>query len=396
MGAHFRFIHCADLHIGARFREVAKVDPGKAEAMTRSVFESFSRIVDLGIEEGVDAMFIAGDAFDETTITPSTRMFLVNELRRFGKPAFMVKGNHDPVTNWEDSIPFPDNVTVFGTDVETHPIPGVDGAEAVGVSFRGWQEERNLPSMMSGSSDRFTVACVHCDVGGNDKDYSYSPCMPSDLVGKGVDYWALGHIHKRGVISESPYAIYSGNIQGRSFKETGEKGAYLVTVRDSRVIEARFVPTQGFIWYDESVDITGMGTLDELIQRVRLTISSGSLVRLTMVGRGSLDRILRERRPDVMRLISEGTGCTVTDIDITSTPDVDLDSLVGSRDMVGTVVTVGRGIEDMGRTEILSIISGNPVMKAHMKFFNDMDEDELRALVREATVSLVSKMGVTE
>ena len=32
---------------------------------------------------------------------------------------------------------------------------------------------------------------------------------------KDFDYWALGHIHKRTILSENPPIIYPGNIQGQ-------------------------------------------------------------------------------------------------------------------------------------------------------------------------------------
>ena len=73
MGAHFRFVHCADLHLGSRFKGVSVRDPAMGERMTESVFESFGRIVDLARSEKADFMVIAGDAFDESTITPATR-----------------------------------------------------------------------------------------------------------------------------------------------------------------------------------------------------------------------------------------------------------------------------------------------------------------------------------
>ena len=59
MGAHFRFVHCADLHLGSRFRGVSSKDPAMGERMTESVFQSFSRIVDLAISEKADFMVIA-------------------------------------------------------------------------------------------------------------------------------------------------------------------------------------------------------------------------------------------------------------------------------------------------------------------------------------------------
>src|SRR5699024_2062609 len=48
---------------------------------------------------------------------------------------------------------------------------------------------------------------------------------------KDYDYWALGHIHKRQELHESPPVIYPGNIQGRHRNELGTKGCYLVELQ---------------------------------------------------------------------------------------------------------------------------------------------------------------------
>ncbi len=393
MGPNFTFVHCADLHLGARFKGMSGTDPKEAERMTRTVFESFSRIVDLALSEKADAMFIAGDAFDEETITPRTRMFLADELERVGIPVFMVRGNHDPVTSWESSIPFPPNVHVFGTEPENVGIPGVEGAEAVGASFEHWAEPRNLPSMLRGSPDRFTVACVHCDVGGTSKDYKYSPCALSDLSGRGVDYWALGHIHKREVLSQDPWAVYPGNIQGRSFKETGEKGAYVVKVADGVVREVRFEPTQGRIWYDETVDIAGKA-LNDVICDLSGRIASGSMARLTFVGRGELDSMLRRESADLAELLSTRLNCRVTEVEVRSTPDVDIDARRGSGDMIGLLISAGDSLKESGKEGILQTVGANPRAMLDLEILRALSEDELKDLVDEALKTVISRMGV--
>ena len=394
MGARFRFIHCADLHLGARFRGVGKKDPTRAEAMRQSVFDSFRRVVDTAISEKVDAMFISGDSFDEDTITPATRYFLAEELRRVAIPVFMVKGNHDPVTSWDESIPFPANVHVFGTDVERLDIPGVEGAEVVGASFREWHDERNIPSMMHGSSDRFTVACVHCDVDNPGADYQYSPCSMSDFYGKGVDYWALGHIHKRSVLSQNPWVVYPGNIQGRSFKESGEKGAYLVTVTDGRVSEARFIPTQGMVWHDLEQDITGLD-VDSLTQTLSQKIARGSIARITLTGAGDLDRMCRRNPDDMVKMIESRLGCTISSIESKATASVDPESRRGSSDMTGLVVDQGYMLRDGPREAIIDAICSNPVSKKYRDVYEAMSDEELRGLVDSAMRSLVNSLGVS-
>ena len=46
-----------------------------------------------------------------------------------------------------------------------------------------------------------------------------------------IDYWALGHVHSPKVLSENPYIVYSGTIQGSNKNELGSKGCFLVSVK---------------------------------------------------------------------------------------------------------------------------------------------------------------------
>lgn len=304
----------------------------------------------------------------------------------------MVRGNHDPVTSYEDSIPLPPNVHMFGPEPENVPVPGHDGIEVAGVSFADWHEERNLPSMIRGTPGRFTIGLVHCDVDSAGGDYAYSPCRLSDLSGRGVDYWALGHIHRRAVLSEDPWAVYPGNIQGRSMKETGEKGACVVDVDDGRVSSVRFVPTQGIVWCDEQVDITGMRTKDDLISALRGSVSSGSILRTTLVGRGPLDRMLRRDPGDVEAMIASGLGCRTAGLDVRTGPDIDLEARRGTGDMIGMVASAGDRLKEGGRQAILDVIASNPVAKSRMSDLEGLSDEDLEGIVDSAVMTVAGIM----
>lgn len=391
MNGNCKFVHCADLHLGSRFRGVSSRDQAVAARMRESVFASFSRIVDLAISEKADFMVISGDAFDEETITPATRLWFVSELKRLGIPCFIARGNHDPRTSWERSIPYPDNVTEFGTEPESHRVDGLDGIEVVGVSFADWHEERNLPSMIRGDRDSFTVACLHCDVDSTDQQYAYSPCRLSDLYGKGVDYWALGHIHRRAVLSTDPYIVYPGNIQGRKITESGEKGAYLVTVTDGHVTEHRFVPTQGMVWSIIDQDITGKD-LQSLIADLSAKTSGSDIVRFRFTGSGPLDSYLRLDPASAEAQLGRQLGKQTCGMIAETSPDIDLESRAGGSDMTAKVIQAGARLSGSGRDAILSRILSNPVAKAHADFFEAMTDEQLSELADDATRMLVARL----
>ena len=72
---------------------------------------------------------------------------------------------------------------------------------------------------------------MHGDLS-SDSEARYNLINTSDIELCGMDYIALGHIHKRTEIQKSAgtsYA-YSGNLQGTGFDELGEKGFYIGTI----------------------------------------------------------------------------------------------------------------------------------------------------------------------
>ena len=61
--------------------------------------ETLSRIVDLCLDERVDALLVAGDLFDNDTLKFSTEHYIVDEFRRAiaaGVTVIAATGNHDP------------------------------------------------------------------------------------------------------------------------------------------------------------------------------------------------------------------------------------------------------------------------------------------------------------
>jgi DNA repair exonuclease SbcCD nuclease subunit len=389
MGYDFKFIHCADLHLGSRFKGLGLENSELAKRMRASVQESFSRIVDAAISKGADAMVISGDLYDDNNELPSTRMWLSRELARAGIPVFICRGNHDSRTSWDASIPYPDNVHEFGQSVERMKVG--DNVEVVGISYSTPHEERNLASMIGGSPGLFTIACVHSDVDSVSEGYPYAPCSMSDLVGRSVDYWALGHIHKRTVVSSNPYVVYPGNIQGRSFKETGQKGAYLVTVSSGRVSAMEFIPTQSYIWENISVDISDKD-LNMVREELSRRIHKGSVCRITFTGAGDLNTVLRTDPDDVGKALSSGLDIIISEMIVRTSPAIDMEARSKGKDMGAAIIQCGRRMESLSASEIVDILCQNRLMAQNRDILSGMSEDELRNLVSDATKDCLVRM----
>ena len=89
---------------------------------------------------------------------------------------------------------------------------------------------RGYPPPRSGS---FNVGVLHTSLDGREGHARYAPTSVAELAARGYDYWALGHVHAYEEVSQDPWMVFPGNLQGRNVRETGPKGAVLVEVADA-------------------------------------------------------------------------------------------------------------------------------------------------------------------
>lgn len=389
----FKFIHCADLHLGSRSYGIAGRDPELGKKLRESVFESFSRIIDRAVITNSDFMVISGDIFDETTETPATRLRFAKELEKVKIPVYICLGNHDHVMSWTESIPYPENVHVFGSEPESIILQTAGGpVEIVGKSFPERHSSENPTIGIAGRQGMFSIAVLHCSLDKVAPDTEYGPCSLSDMVNKGIDYWALGHIHKRTEVSADPYVIYPGNIQGRSRKEIGEKGAYMVTVTDDRVTEAKFFATQEIVWKEVSCDITGKD-INSMIGDVVSKAGTRSMISLTFTGKGVLDAPLRSDTGDIMGQIEKMSGCKITDVTLNTYPPMDREKMSAGSDMSANVIRSSDRILGMGREEIIDTICKTKQSESIRYMLEWLTDDELRGLVRDAEVLIIDRLA---
>jgi DNA repair protein SbcD/Mre11 len=115
------------------------------------------------------------------------------------------------------------------------------------------------------------IGLLHTSADGRPGHERYAPCAVSTLVAHGYDYWALGHVHRREVLAEEPPIVFPGNLQGRGLRETGPKGATLVTIGEGVVShEHRILDVVR--WEHVRVDVTGCATREGACEHVAATV----------------------------------------------------------------------------------------------------------------------------
>lgn len=298
----FRFIHAADLHLDSPFRGMQGLPQTIRERVRESTFAALDKLVKLAIHERVDFVVISGDVYDlaDRSLRAQIRFQKAMEaLSGQGIQVFVIHGNHDPLDGRAAKLHWPSSVHIFGTrDYEPVAVDLQDRgvvAHVHGFSYGVAAVTENLATRyVIQDKSVYNIALLHTNVDGDASHDNYAPCRLQELVSSGFDYWALGHIHTRQILSEQPYVVYSGNLQGRSVKETGPKGCYIVNVDVSGGTSLSFHALDDVRWLNETVSIDGLETEQDLKDRLegvaeQARESAGGravIVRLRLEGRG--------------------------------------------------------------------------------------------------------------
>ncbi|MCH8351318.1 MAG: DNA repair exonuclease, partial [Chloroflexi bacterium] len=99
-----RFVHAADLHLDSPFGGLRSIAPEIAETLYQATFDAYNNIIDLCIQEQVDALLVAGDIFDGADRSLRAQRKFVDGLNRLDQAnirSFICHGNHDPLNGWE-------------------------------------------------------------------------------------------------------------------------------------------------------------------------------------------------------------------------------------------------------------------------------------------------------
>jgi len=232
----FRFIHAADLHLGSPFKGLSVKDEQLAALFSSATRQAVTLLVSRAVELAVDFVVIAGDIYDGDWKDNKVGLFFNREmgrLQRAGIPVYLIRGNHDAASVITKTITLPDNVHEFATSKPSTFLIDEKKVALHGQGFTDRAAYENLaigyPSAIAGW---YNIGVLHTSMTGREEHEAYAPCSVDDLRSRAYDYWALGHVHEFEIVASDPLVVFPGNLQGRSIREQGAKGAVLVTVDD--------------------------------------------------------------------------------------------------------------------------------------------------------------------
>ena len=229
-----KFLHAADIHLDSALHGLERYEGAPVEEIRSATRRAFDNLIELAIDEEVAFVLLAGDLYDGDWKDYNTGLYFVERMRRLhdaGIRVFIVAGNHDAASQITKHLRLPDNVTLFSTrQPERVVLEDLDVAiHGQGFATRAVTDDLSQ-AYPQGDPQRFNIGLLHTCLDGKPGHEPYAPCSIAGLRSKGYQYWALGHVHKREEVSQDPWIVFPGNIQGRHIRESGPKGCTLVTV----------------------------------------------------------------------------------------------------------------------------------------------------------------------
>ncbi|WNC87265.1 metallophosphoesterase [Thermosynechococcus sp. QKsg1] len=248
-----RFLHVADVHLG--FNKYRQENPNR----TFDFFTAFdSALQTYAIEAQVDFVLIAGDLFEERLITPgilNQAEYVLDKVRSAGIPVLAIEGNHDNCpygvkSNWLRYLCEKDYLYLLEPD-ESGQLQPWDaeaarggymdlpcGVRVIGSQWYGASAPRAIQQLASQiqalpPAAGATILLFHHGLEGQVSRYQgalrYNELLP--LRQAGVDYLALGHIHRHYAVED--WIFNPGSVEANSIQENQQqnpRGVLLVTL----------------------------------------------------------------------------------------------------------------------------------------------------------------------
>lgn len=259
-----KFLHIADVHLDSPFLGLSFLPSELFCQIKNAIQLSFEKAVNFAIDNDVDLVLLAGDTFDSIHPTPQSKIFFANQIKRLVDrqiQVVMVLGNHD-YSQIDDLLlnesPY---FKIIGSNEQIEQVDFMTKSQykyrVVGFSYQhNHITEDIIAKYPPKSTSIYTIGLAHAGMKQSSVDQNnYAPFTLNEVKNLNYDYFALGHIHLRQVLSQEPWIVYSGNLQGRHVNEKDAKGFYFGQVDEqSQNTQLQFIDVSPIVW--QTVDLT--------------------------------------------------------------------------------------------------------------------------------------------
>jgi DNA repair exonuclease SbcCD nuclease subunit len=265
----FRFLHTADWQVGKPFGAV----PGDAGSELRGQrIRTVRRIAELAQARNVDAVLVAGDAFDSNDVTDKTLLLTLEALTPFTGTWVFLPGNHDAAlahSVWTRmrEMGLPENVVVAD---QPEPVDRWGGrAVVLPAPLRRRREALDMTEWYgrAATPDRACrIGLAHGTVAGRLPEAASNEIAADRAIQAGLSYLALGDWH--GALKIAARSYYAGTPETDHFKANQSGSVHLVQTDGLRAPETvESVSVSHYRWHPlrvELVDGTCRAAFDAL------------------------------------------------------------------------------------------------------------------------------------
>ncbi len=417
-----KFIHAADIHLDSPLTGLSAYADAPVNMLRTATRDAFTNLVTEAIDQPVDFMVIAGDLYDGTWKDHNTGIYFCKEmgrLKKAGIPVYLLFGNHDAESEMTKKLQLPDNVFTFDTRK-----PTTFRLEHLKVALHGrsFKEKETIENLATGYPapvpGMFNIGVLHTALEGNSAHANYAPCSLDELHAKGYHYWALGHVHEHQIWTGASTVVFPGNLQGRHIRETGPRGAMIVTADEYGIQEIKRLFVDVLRWTSLEVDATECNTLSEVVGLIdealdRLVENSASTiltaVRVTVTGKspahGDLFGLESQLRAEVLalavamgaeRLWIEKVKVFTSAVDDGAAVRARADALSDLQDLLEAAETDQNFLKSL-QEDLLGLVNKAPLeLQTAVPYFKAIRSGDLAELVREVRSGLVSHLAKVE
>lgn len=317
-----KFIHIADVHIGAK----PDSEYPWGNLREQEILQSFQDLIDICSREKVELLLIAGDLFHRQPLLRELKELNYQFEKIKDTKVVIIAGNHDyvgPKSHYIDFEWAPNVTMLIGDQMSKVYLKELD-TEVYGFSYH----RRNIPesrlvNIKPEENDHIHILLAH---GGDDKN------IPIDRKAVGnlpFDYIALGHIHKPTVISKK--CAYVGSLEPLDKNEIGDRG-YIRGEVTKEGCYMEFVPhsIRRYEWLKIQVtpEMTQGAVCDEVAKKIAEQ-GSQNIYRVHLLGYKDVDIQMNEDAIKALGNVIEVLDDTVPDYDFEVLKEENQENIIG-------------------------------------------------------------------
>lgn len=279
-----KFAHIADVHLGG----------WKQPQMQALNFQSFTKAVDICIQEKVDFVLIAGDLFD--TAFPGIEILKetfaeFKKLKEANIACFIIAGSHDFSVSGKTFLDvleragFCTNVEKFEEKDELLYLQPTHFGNVALYGYPGRKSGLEVPQLrkvrFNDSPGMFTIFMMHTTL---DKAKGTLPidAIETDSLPK-ADYYALGHLH---IDFQYENFVYPGPVYPNNFQELEDlrNGSfYIVDTQKENLLQKQEIKIKDIVSIKMHIK-NALNATEKIIAELKTKDISDKIVLLRLVG----------------------------------------------------------------------------------------------------------------